>query len=747
MSQYVLHENEDGSTMITQKDKIMAEVCGKVSYVNPKNRKLFAIHAEQMNKKFRCVLSYRNPFCPVKVGDAIYGIAEYTKDKRYGDTLNIIQPPFVIVGEDKNTIIDTFVNSLRGKGFGPVKANNLYDLMLTKYGSIPSLLNTLDQLSSYYYYEKNKDTSILIPFTPVVKEKQMLVLLKYWYKSRNLRRLYLLGINNKEIRGTRMAPEEIYLQCLENPYVILSLPLDKCDDIMNRMGKSIDPLVKKSGEIYRKLKEFVGRGWTSVPIKILVNIYPDLDKYITTLFTTFGLKEHNGFIYLPYQYEVETGICDMVKDLLDGPNLPNALHRDEIQYTRPDLTEEQKAAIHQALSENISIITGIAGSGKTTVIKEIIHNLRENRTKYKVVSFTGKAVARIREVIEHKEPMTMHLTITMSKEKKANEFSHLIIDEASMVTSELLYQFISKFNHDYRITLIGDAHQLTPIGGGTMFEKMIESEIIPTYHLTTCHRTGDNAMSGILINANNIVECSDPDYNGPLFDFVETEDFKILEGDITVVGDLMKILQDCGIPQSKLTVISPYNKYLPDVNGTAQKIYNSTNRSVTDTKGTVWRIKDRVMMVENNYKYNIMNGDEGTITDVSVGEVQVTFNDGTSHVFSISCLSDDTEEGYNPDSMGSCKSLTTDHLVHSFGVTVHRYQGSEADFIILYIPKEERKTKFLNRNLLYTGITRAKQIIWMVGDYETMKEASTTAPGYRCDNLATRLKDMMVIKM
>jgi exodeoxyribonuclease V alpha subunit len=739
-SQFVLSENPDGSVTLTQKKQVFAEVCGKVTYINTKNRKLFKIHAEKMNRTFRCFLSYDNPFCPIREGDAIFGLAEYTQDPRYGDTLNILQPPFVVLGEDKNTIIKNFTTALRGSGFGTMKAHKLLESIILKTGSITNAINNLDRMSSYYNYKKESDPALIQSYSDIIKEKQMLRLLQWWYKNRNLRRLWLLGINNTEIRKSRMAPEEMYKVCLDNPYKLFSLSLDKCEDIANRTGKQPDPTTRKCAEISRSLNSYMERGWSGIPTGILVNMHPDVSQYVSKLKEEFSIKTELHTAYLPYPYEVEVGICDLVCELLDKTTLPHAMHPSEITYTRSDLSQDQKTAIEKALSENICVIKGGAGTGKTTTIKEIVHNLEEKGIKYKVVSFTGKAVARIREVIEKKEPMTMHLTITMSGKQKT-EFNHLIIDEASMVTSELLYEFIEKFGSDYRITLIGDPNQLTPIGWGTMFDQLIKSGVVPTYTLSMCHRV-DGISSGILLNANSIVECSDPHYNGPPFEFDETDDFNIVDGDLDVVKELITILQDNGIPNDKITVICPFNKDLVQINKICQDIYNSIKRCVTDDQGTKWRINDRVMMTENNYKINVMNGEEGMITDLTASQLEVTFKDGSSHIFSLNTLTDTDDEM----EMGCKKILTTSSLTHSFGVSVHRYQGSESDHVIFYIP-ESKPSKFLNRNLLYTGITRAKKIIWMVGDYDTMLRAATTAPAYRCDNLAKRLYEARTVEM
>ncbi len=742
-AQFVLQENADGSVQLTQKKQVLAEVCGKVVKTNYKNNKLFTIHAEKMDRKFRCFLAYDNPFCPVREGDAIFGIAEYFQDPRYGDTLNLIQPPFVILGEDKNTLIKNFVTALRGTGFGTMKANDLLETLVLKAGTLSNAITTLDRLSSHFNYKNNSDLGILGPYTVILKEFQMTRLLKWWYRNRNQRRLWLLGINNTEIRNAKMAPEEMYKICLENPYKIFSLSMEKCDDISNRLGKETTPEIRKCATISRTLVEYMTRGWTGIPSGIISKMFPDSAKYMPKLREMFDVKTELHTIYLPYPHEVEVGLVDLVTNLMDISTLPHAMNESEITYTRPDLSTDQKMVINKALNDNICIIRGCAGTGKTTIIKEIVHNLVEKGIQYRVVSFTGKAVARIREVIDKKEPMTMHMTITLGKNSKTENFSHLVIDEASMVTSELLYEFVQKFSHDYRITLIGDPNQLTPIGWGTMFDQMIKSLVVPTYTLTQCHRV-EGEDSGILLNASNIIECADPRYNGPPFEFEETDNFNILDGGLDMIRDLVKVLQDNGVPSNKITIISPFNKYLPQINQICQKIYNDIKRSVRDEKGCLWKIGDRVMMTENNYKINVMNGDEGSVTDLTATQIQVTFKDGLSYVYE---LGDGGGNGKdNTDNTNTKKILTTSSLVHSFAVSVHRYQGSESDYVIFYIP-ESKPSKFLNRNLLYTGITRAKKLLWMVGDYDTMLRAATTAPAYRCDNLAQRLKNARTVDM
>jgi len=274
-----------------------------------------------------------------------------------------------------------------------------------------------------------------------------------------------------------------------------------------------------------------------------------------------------------------------------------------------------------------------------------------------------------------------------------------------------------------------------------MFEQVIKSRIVPIYNLMTCHRTqpNDNGNeNGILLNANNIVECNESDYNGPPFIFEETSSFQILEGEMGVIKELVTVLKQNGISNDKIVIICPYNKYLTDINKMCQDIYNDMNRSVRDQNGILYRLDDRVMMTQNNYKHKLMNGDEGRITDLTNQHIIVTFKNEETSTFLLNYDSNTTQSFDLDESTDKSDELNTGMLIHSFAVSIHRYQGSESDYVIIYFPKSSGG-RFLNRNLLYTAITRGKKIVWMVGDYDTMINAATTAPPYRCDNLAERL--------
>ena len=189
---------------------------------------------------------------------------------------------------------------------------------------------------------------------------------------------------------------------------------------------------------------------------------------------------------------------------------------------------------------------------------------------------------------------------------------------------------------------------------------------------------------------------------------------------------MLQTLENNGIPSERIVVISPYNRDLSFLNKVCSELYNGVNRSIIDSREKTWRIGDRVMMTMNNYQQDIMNGTEGIVVDVDEDYITVKFGKSTFNFQTCHLLEDD-------------KDLNTANLILSFAVSVHRYQGSEIDYIIGYIPKGNPSSTFMNCNLLYTLITRTKKMIWLIGDIETMERSAITKPSWRCSNLTTRL--------
>lgn len=793
--------------------KIYVEVCGKVTYVNAKNSRIFKIFVEETNKAYRCITDV---YLPVNEGDALIGRCELEQDPRYGEQLRFKELPFVRLAEDKNSIVKCLIRALRGAGKGSfIGATQILDYMIEKNGNLPNTLALIDRMACHWHQYGDED--VFISYLTVIKDFQLKKLLSWWYKHRILRKLYLFHVNNYEIRTINLPLADVYTRLLNNPYVFpeLGIPcgthgtnnkydpvvsLLKADKLAKQIGiydANLGTNVNRwCGEVTRKIYSYMtNKGWVGVPSKIILSLYPQLTntEILQKLNVEYNMYCDLNTVYLRYPYQVEVGLAEYINLVLKSPSLCYDLPPESIGYIRKKLSPDQVKAIEGALTTNISIISGAAGTGKTTVISEIVHNLVKNNIPYKVVSFTGKAVSRLKEVLGNQQPATMHRLIAMSI-SHTSPFQHLIIDEVSMVTASLFYEFISKFKFPFKITLVGDINQLPPIGWGHLLNQLLRSKLIPLYTLTHIHRTSQDSDNGIIINATNIITYGDDideDMVKP-FNLVETPNFRLMVGQLDTVTYLVRSLCDAGIDHDKIVIICPYDKHLAGLNAICQSIYNDNNRSVKDSAGRTWRIKDRVMMTRNMDAINVMNRETGVIVDISASEIKVCFSSG-AYAFSLNLdevvstnanLETEFTEITVPSSKDGKKikpkkktkkdrsddKLSCNLLKHAFAITVHCAQGSEWPYVILYVPptsdpnKVEKPTPttettkdtnpfavkisaFLNKNLLYTAITRAKTAIWLVGDISTLNMAATLNQSYRCDNLAQRLINLQTISV
>lgn len=405
----------------------------------------------------------------------------------------------------------------------------------------------------------------------------------------------------------------------------------------------------------------------------------------------------------------------------------------------------------------------------TTVISEIINNLELRGVHYAVCSFTGKAVSRIRQVTSRRSPATMHRMIAMAKKRPKRGdnispaesvcFTHLIIDEASMVTCDLMYEFFQAYPQSmnpYKITMVGDKNQLPPIGWGSLFSESIKSGTIPTYVLTKNHRVYDvsGEHDGILLNANMVIN-HPPEFE---FEFVETSNFSLIPGSVERVYDMIRAFYSQGVKSDDIVILSPYNKDLANLNGTFQQVYNDGQRGVSDSRGKTWIIGDRVMAVKNMYDIGVFNGETGKITELTDTAILVDFGDSGSHEFLLEPkVGNDSEAKDDPrarrykkggraaDAVDADEEEADDDertvklLDHAFAISVHKSQGSEYLYCILYISDMATDSGFLNQNLIYTALTRAKRAIWCVGNIEALTQGCTRKQPFRCENLSSRL--------
>lgn len=648
-------------------------------------------------------------------------------------------------------------------------------------------------------YSKNKDERIVTNLAGKtgLKPEQIQKLLFWWHKHRSLRRLHLMGLYNSEIDACHMSLDEIYAICMKNPLTLPSIPLEKAKKIMQQQGMEPDEMQIKCGQIVRKIQELEReKQWACTPSWLLGKQFPNLHVYTKTLTTDYKVTYEHSSAYLNYAYKVEVYVANFIDRMIKKTAARRAKNletmKNEQKSTEPGsddgkleakvipasdyinyesatfkcqtLTDEQKIAVQGALDFPISFITGGAGTGKSTVIGELIHNLNIRKIPYIIVSFTGKAVSRLNEILEEKVATTMDRAIKQATQLP--KFSYVIIDEVSMVTTELFYRWLITFQKEWNLVMVGDANQLQPIGWGTLMNQLLASERIPNFRLTLNKRLAKTEEKKsqkkglespdvvddrvLLVNANGLI---DPhrDRTVPM-EFEDGTGFSVYEGDIGTIQSAIEGLHDRGVKDSKIKILCPVNARLPELNSIFQSVY--LEEAIKEIKnGTTWCVGDLVMMLKNNYDINVMNGEEGRVIDITPEGVQVEFGDGAAHLFMYAEKKKPFEYKKKrgdaiDDENDEPEELTTDLLVHSWAITINKSQGSEYDYVfVVFFPdnrenKFNSRTGFLNINLLYTAMTRTKKCCWIVGPKDVISKITCTEPSRRYENLALRLKEM-----
>ena len=414
------------------------------------------------------------------------------------------------------------------------------------------------------------------------------------------------------------------------------------------------------------------------------------------------------------------------------------------------LTEEQQRAIECALEKPVSIITGGPGTGKTSIILALHDLLNKAGEKVELCAFTGRAAKRIHEATGL-NAKTIHrlLEATYDEESYSTFFARnadnkldvdaVIVDEASMVGLDLFARLLEALSDEARLIIVGDEKQLPPVNSGCVFQDLIKTELIPVNELTEVHRQKEG--SEILDFSHRIRRLDDMDsgkhlaqelaenYGGELV-FCEKRDNKAVVAEVLEL--MYSLLSDEEVDWTQVMmnsqVILPLRKPTEndgglntyEMNKLLQMSFNpfEYKPSVVDRASkTVFRLDDKVIHIKNNYSLPIYN-DDGEECDAGVfnGEVGM--------------VTDVDEEGsvavrYDIDRNVSYDADTLEELELAYALTVHKAQGSEVDKVLFALPtKISRYNRMLlQRNLFYTGLTRAKNRAWIIGSKNIVASA------------------------
>lgn len=457
------------------------------------------------------------------------------------------------------------------------------------------------------------------------------------------------------------------------------------------------------------------------------------------------IEEREGYewVYLYQYYQAEKNVAEKLIQLDKYKNIKKiSKFEKELEITEAksniELSEEQKEAIKQINNNNVCVITGGPGTGKTTIIKAIIDLYKHNEMKPVLCAPTGRAAKRMTETTGI-EAKTLHRLLeigSFSSSENQNNNTNLsvtpidadiiIVDEMSMVDIFLMNYLCRAIYNGTKLVLVGDTDQLPSVGPGNVLKDIIESEVITTITLNKIFRQA--AQSKIIMNSHRVndgqsfiskeeIQNSNEKYVEDFFYIDENDKNKILYQVLSLSGERLKKFGDYDFIKN-IQIITPTKKGelgTKELNKRLQQEINPPSEYKKEKKfgDSIFREGDRIMQIKNNYEIyweknqksfesgsGIFNGEFGTIQKIDEKEknIQIKFDDDKIAWYAFSEL---------------------EQIEHAYSITVHKAQGSEFDVVIMVIAPSA--PMLLTRNLLYTGMTRAKKLLIMVGNKNVLE--------------------------
>ena len=526
----------------------------------------------------------------------------------------------------------------------------------------------------------------------------------------------------------------------ENPYRlardIRGIGFRTADLIAEKLGIEKTSMIRVRAGISYALTEAMGNGHCGLPLEELIPLsvklleVPDeLIQTATELEITDGTViadtvADTPCLFLSGLYHAEKGVADRFQHLVLGSlpwlniDIDKALPWIE-KKTGLSLAQSQIEAVRLALRSKVMVITGGPGVGKTTIVNSILQILAAKAVRLLLCAPTGRAAKRMKEATGM-EAKTIHRMLEIDPKSfgfKRNEESPLacdllIVDESSMVDVSLMHALLKAVPDQAAVLLVGDVDQLPSVGPGQVLADIIGSHVIPVARLTEVFRQA--AQSKIITSAHRINEGQMPDLSKPAnqsdFYFVPAEDPGLA---VMRILDMVKtrIPKRFGLDSIRdIQILCPMNRGgvgARSLNIELQAVLNPAGENKVERFGSTFAPGDKVMQIENDYDKEVYNGDIGYVKgiDVNEGELTATF-DGRAVTYLFGEL---------------------DTLVLAYATTIHKSQGSEYPAVI--IPVLTQHYAMLQRNLLYTGITRGKQLVVLVGQRKAVAIAVKNVSG------------------
>lgn len=445
--------------------------------------------------------------------------------------------------------------------------------------------------------------------------------------------------------------------------------------------------------------------------------------------------------YLRKFYEAEKYICErlcflndmsITSDISIDKYIDNKEKDNNIKYD-----ELQKKAIHSGVNNNITIITGGPGTGKTTIVKAIvnilIHEKKIKKDDIALLAPTGRASKKLMETTSI-SASTIHKYLGWDKDTNTfatdeycpNSQKYVIVDEVSMIDTLLMEALLKGIRRDTKLILVGDYYQLPSVSEGQVLKDIIDSDCLPVIRLNQIYRQSEGSY--IL---NLAYDIKNKNISEDLF--IKKDDYLYINSDndntSSYIKEIVKKALKKGYTDREVQVLAPMYKSLngiDNLNIILQDLFNPKTDSKREIKvgDIIFREYDKVLQLVNDPDNNVYNGDIGYIEEIIISKEKKIANQ-------ININYDGTIVNYTPDKFINFR--------HGYAISIHKAQGSEFDMVIMPITNSFKR--MLNNKLIYTGVTRAKKSLVVVGD------SSSFIYGINndyIDNRKTYLKDLII---
>jgi len=508
----------------------------------------------------------------------------------------------------------------------------------------------------------------------------------------------------------------------KNPYRLAAdiwgIGFKSADKIAMNLGVPVQSIVRARASLAFILQSLAEEGHCYCPKGELIALAEKqleigcslLEEALALELATNTLIAEGDNIYLPPLYYAETGCASNLKRIRDcggGESVRiNAAKAIEWAAGRMKIvfSPAQAEALNMALTEKVAIITGGPGVGKTTIIRALVDIFSAKKMRVCLAAPTGRAAKRMEEATAH-QAMTIHRLLKFQPGKERFEYGAgkrlsgdvFILDEVSMLDVVLMNSFLKALPEHARLLLIGDADQLPSVGPGNVLRDLLDSGTMPSIKLDKIFRQSGGSLivrNAHLINSGSFFQPAVENENGDFYFIEEDDPERVIAQVVELVAKRIPRKFNLS-PRTDIQILTPMRRFqlgADNMNAVLQGVINPQGREF-NRFGRIYRANDRVMQLRNNYDKDVFNGDIGVIREILPEEQELTVDyDGRMVTYDFN---------------------ETDELGLAYASTIHKAQGSEYPAVVILMTTQH--FKLLQRNLLYTAVTRARKLVCLVG--------------------------------